>query len=731
MRRMRGVLQYATQAAFTTLKRVGAQILLWYDFKLCVPSRTYRLYDLPIAPGLLENEEKKMRLFKKDGNNTLMGFTEIDELHQAVQAAGMPPDVLKSVSREIDRIAKMGAGSADYTIGINYIDYLTSLPWDRSSEDRLDLEAAKAILDSEHDGLEDLKRRILEHLAVRILKATRRPRMLVVDDEKVTRRNLEHVLGKEGYEVLTAQNGAEALDLISQHRFDVILTDLKMDKVDGMTVLSHAKQDHPDTEVILITGYATVPTAVEAMKKGSYQFLAKPLELNDIRSTVKKALARSQDKLKAAGPVLCFVGPPGTGKTSLGMSIAHSLQRKFVRISLAGMKDEAQLRGHRRSYVGALPGRIIQELRRCETNNPVFMLDELDKIGREFKGDPAAALLEILDPQQNSHFMDHYLDVPFDLSRIMFIATANNLDNIPSPLLDRLEVLWLSSYSEDEKIRIAFNHLIPRELKAAGLGDDPIRIEEEALRKIIRNYTREAGLRNLQRQLAALCRKVALDRLDGDPRQTATVITGEDVEHYLGSAQFFFEAAQAKDRVGVATALAWTETGGEIVFIEATKMRGSNRLILTGSLGSVMKESAQAALSYIRSNSRRYKIADDFFERHDLHIHVPAGAIPKDGTSAGLPIAMALISLITDRCCRREAAMTGELTLTGRILPVGGIKEKLLAARRAGVRTVVLPAKNSVNLRDIPPEVMQAIRILTIEELDAAVDSVLHQERQV
>jgi ATP-dependent Lon protease len=696
--------------------------MLWTDF---CDKNTKAINGLPP-----ENKEKNMRLFKKDENTSSVGFTEIDELHQAVQAAGMPPDVLKSVSKEIDRIAKMGAGSAEYTIGINYIDLLTSLPWNRSSEDRLDLDAAKTILDSEHYGLEDLKRRILEHLAVRILHATKRPKMLVVDDEKMTRMNLEHVLEKEGYEVLTAQNGAKALDLLGQHRFDVILSDLKMDKVDGMTLLEKAKQDHPDTEVIIISGYATVPTAVEAMKKGSYQFLAKPLKLDDTRNTVKKALARNQDKLKAAGPVLCFVGPPGTGKTSLGMSIARSLKRKFVRISLAGMKDEAQLRGHRRSYVGALPGRIIHELRRCETNNPVFMLDELDKIGQDFKGDPAAALLEILDPQQNTHFMDHYLDVPFDLSMIMFIATANHLDNIPSPLLDRLEILWLSSYTEDEKIRIAFNHLIPRELKAAGLGDDPIRFDEEALRKIIRNYTREAGLRNLQRQLAALCRKIALNRLDGNPHQSVVGITKEDVENYLGPAQFFFEVAQAKDRVGVATALAWTDSGGEIVFIEATKMRGSNRLILTGSLGSVMKESAQAALSYIRSNSRRFGIANDFFEQHDLHIHVPAGAIPKDGTSAGLAIAVALISVITNRCCRRESAMTGELTLTGRILPVGGIREKLLAAHRASVRTVVLPAKNSINLQDIPPEVQQALNILAIDELDAAIDIVLHKDSQ-
>jgi ATP-dependent Lon protease len=355
------------------------------------------------------------------------------------------------------------------------------------------------------------------------------------------------------------------------------------------------------------------------------------------------------------------------------------------------------------------------------------MLDELDKIGQDFKGDPASALLEILDPQQHTHFMDHFLDVPFDLSMIMFITTANSLDSIPAPLLDRLEVLWLSGYTEEEKLRIAFNHLIPREIASTGLDEHSIHFTQNAVRKIIREYTREAGLRNLQRKLAALCRKVAVSHLDGTRQGADVEVNQKEVENLLGPRQFFFEVAQAKDRVGVATALAWTETGGEIVFIEATMMRGRNRLILTGSLGSVMKESAQAAMSYIRSNGDHYGIAEDFFENHDIHIHVPAGAIPKDGTSAGLPIAVALVSLITGRCCRREAAMTGELTLTGRILPVGGIKEKLLAAHRAGVRTVVLPAKNKVNLRDIPEDVQQALKIITIDELNAAIEFVLHE----
>ena len=550
--------------------------------------------------------------------------------------------------------------------------------------------------------------------------------MLVVDDEQIARTNLKHILVKEGYDVTTASNGAEAMGLLAAHRFDIILSDLKMGDVDGLALLDRAKHDHPDTEFILVSGYATVPVAVEAIKKGSYQFLSKPLKLDDIRSTIKNALARNHRKYKASGQVLCFVGPPGTGKTSLGMSIANSMQRQFVRISLAGMKDEAQLRGHRRSYVGALPGRIIQEIRRCETNNPVFMLDELDKIGQEFKGDPAAALLEILDPHQNSHFMDHYLDVRFDLSNIMFIATANSLDNIPGPLLDRLEILWLSGYTETEKIQIAFNHLIPREIGLSGLQDQPALFTEAAVRKVIREYTREAGLRNLQRQFAALCRKIAFLRLNEKDDTIGASVDEDDVETYLGARQYFFEVAQARDRVGVATALAWTDSGGEIVFIEATHMKGRNRLILTGSLGSVMKESAQAALSYIRSHAENWNIPDDFFEQHDIHIHIPAGAIPKDGTSAGLPIAVALISLITGRPCRRNAALSGELTLTGRILPVGGIKEKLMAAHRAGVKTVVLPAKNQGSLNDIPDDIQNALNIQFSDELEPVIDLVTH-----
>ncbi|MBW1694233.1 MAG: endopeptidase La, partial [Deltaproteobacteria bacterium] len=536
---------------------------------------------------------------------------------------------------------------------------------------------------------------------------------------------LEHVFLKDGYYVKTAASGIEALDFLKESAFDVIVTDLKMEKVDGMDVLSHAKAKDPNTEVIIITGYATVDTAIEAMKKGSYHFLAKPLKLNEIRETIQKALFKKKVRLEPKGPVLCFAGPPGTGKTSLGKSIAHSLERKFVRMSLAGMKDEAEIRGHRKSYVGALPGRIIQEIRRAETKNPLIMLDEIDKIGRDFKGDPAAALLEVLDPEQNSNFVDHYLDVPFDLSGVMFIATANTIDPIPGPLLDRLEVIGLSGYTEEEKEKIAINYLIPKITEDAGLSHAPPFFTPKAIRKIIREYTREAGLRNLQRQIAAVCRKIARDTLDHKVSHESNKITPERVEDLLGPRKFYFEVAEAKDRVGVSTGLAWTEAGGQIIFIEAAKMRGNNHLTLTGSLGDVMKESAQAAMSYIRSHAGLFNIVEDIFEDLDIHIHVPAGAVPKDGPSAGLTIAVALISLLTDRPCRRDTALTGELTLSGRILPVGGIREKVLAAHRAGVKAVIFPARNEADIKDIPDDIKKDLTVHTTSELFDIIDLVL------
>ncbi len=664
-----------------------------------------------------------MGIFKK--TEEIEGPTEIDGLMDTVREARMPPPVETIALKELEKLNRTSPSAPEYTIGTNYIEYLISLPWNALTEDNLDIRHAESILDEAHFGLPEIKDRILEHLAVRILRLSRKHRILVVDDEDLTRKNLDHVLTREGYEVMTAPGGAEALDLLEKYNFEVIITDLKMKRVDGMGVLDAAKKKDPSIEVIMISGYATVPTAVEAMQKGSYFYLSKPFKLDEIRATVDKALSKKKMKWESRGPLLCFVGPPGTGKTSLGMSIARSLERKFIRISLAGMKDEAQIRGHRRSYVGALPGRIVQEMRRCESINPVFMLDEIDKIGQEFKGDPAAALLEVLDPEQNNQFMDHYLDVPFDLSKTMFIATANTVDPIPEPLLDRFEVLHLAGYTDLEKEQIAFRYLIPQETLAAGLAEGSVRFSKAAVHKIIREYTREAGLRNLQRQIASLCRKIARERLHPEFRESAADVTEEMVEALLGPGKFFVEVTQARDRVGVATGLAWTDSGGEIIFVEATKMKGNCRLILTGSLGNVMKESAQAAMSYIRSHTEDYSIPEDYFEVHDIHIHVPAGAIPKDGPSAGLTIAVALLSLITARPCRRDTALSGELTLTGRILPVGGVKEKLLAAHRAGVRTVVFPRKNEASLREIPAEIQKELEIVMIDELNEVIPQVL------
>jgi ATP-dependent Lon protease len=666
-----------------------------------------------------------MRIFKKEKGPIKELPSEIGELKEEVLKAKMPEPVEKVACKEIERLTKTSPSSAEYTIGINYIDYLVSLPWNKMTDDNLDIKRAESILNKDHFGLAKIKDRILEHLSVRVLKMSSQHKILVVDDEKITRQNLEHVFKKDGYHVDTASNGSEALDFLKKTAFDVIVTDLKMGKVDGMAVLEKAKDVNPSTEVIIITGYATVSTAIEAMKKGSYHYLTKPLKLNEIRSVIQKALFKKKVRLEPKGPVLCFAGPPGTGKTSLGKSIARSLERKFVRLSLAGMKDEAEIRGHRKSYVGALPGRIIQEIRRAETKNPLIMLDEIDKIGRDFKGDPAAALLEVLDPEQNTYFVDHYLDVPFDLSRVMFIATANALDLIPGPLLDRLEVITLLGYTEEEKKEIASNYLIPQEIEEAGISENPPVFTSEAIHKIIREYTREAGLRNLKRQIASICRKIARKTLSGIREDSSNSITPEVVESFLGPKKFYFEVSEAKERIGVATGLAWTEAGGQIIFIEAAKMKGKGNLILTGSLGDVMKESAQAAMSYIRSHSTLLNISDKMFEENDIHIHVPAGAIPKDGPSAGLTIAVALISLLTERLCKRNVALTGELTLTGRILPVGGVKEKVLAAHRAGVKSVVFPARNEADIKDISEDIKKDLDIIKINELEEIIDLVL------
>jgi ATP-dependent Lon protease len=649
---------------------------------------------------------------------------ELVELRTAIQQAHLPEAVAAIALKELERLEKTDAAVAEYAIGLNYLDYLISLPWNRFTEDNLDLKRAQRILESQHYGLGHVKERILEYLAVRTLCSVQTSQVLVVDDEEIARTNLEYIMRKEGYQVATAANGMEALDKVRDQEFDVVLTDLKMEKMDGIQLLESVKQINPHTEIVMVTGYATVSSAVDALKKGAAHYLSKPIKLDELRSTVREIIDKKRHMQMNRGPVLCFAGPPGTGKTSIGQAIAEALERKFVRLSLAGLRDEAELRGHRRTYVGAMPGRIINELKRLEVKNPVFMLDEIDKIGQDFRGDPASVLLEILDPQQNSHFVDHYLDAPFDLSGVMFITTANLVENLPAPLLDRLEVIYFPGYTEHEKIQIATNFLIPRQLREHALGHLGIEFTEGAIAKIIRGYTREAGLRNLEREIAMVCRKLA--RICVQNKGACALSVDEDlVEKFLGPRKFSHEVAEAGNQVGVTTGLVWTEFGGEIIFVEAIRMRGHKQLLLTGSLGTVLQESAQTALSYIRSHAEQFGLDPDFFTDSDIHIHLPSGAIPKEGPSAGVTIALALLSLLTGRPARRDVALTGELTLSGRILPVSGIREKILAAQRAGVNMVVFPKANEVDITNLEDEVKAGLEIILAEALEPLMDLVL------
>ena len=442
-------------------------------------------------------------------------------------------------------------------------------------------------------------------------------------------------------------------------------------------------------------------------------------DLEKVKKRIVEYLAVRKLKSDMKGPILCFVGPPGVGKTSLGKSIARAMSRKFMRISLGGVRDEAEIRGHRRTYVGALPGRIIQGIKKAGSNNPVFMIDEVDKIGMDFRGDPSSALLEVLDPEQNYSFSDHYIDIAFDLSKVMFITTANVLETIPPALKDRMEVLELPGYSEEEKMMIAKNFLIPRQLTEHGLTVDHLAFGDGALSAIINSYTREAGVRNLEREIASVCRGVAKEVAEGKEEKTA--VREPMLHKFLGPVKFFPEVAERTAEPGVATGLAWTPTGGDIIFIEATQMRGEKALTLTGQLGEVMKESAQAALSYVRTKAKDLGVKDDFFGKTDIHIHVPAGAIPKDGPSAGLPIFIALTSLLTGQPIRSDVAMTGEITLRGLILPVGGIKEKTLAARRAGITTIILPQKNEKDLEEIPKSVKEEMEFKFVARMDEVI----------
>lgn len=519
---------------------------------------------------------------------------QIEELIKKVDEANMPEEADKAARHEIDRMQRMSPVTPEYSVADTYVEWLASLPWNTQTEDNLDIEHVKKILDEDHYGLDKVKERILEYLAIRKFKT-------------------------EG---------------------------------------------------------------------------------------------------KIRQPILCFVGPPGVGKTSLGMSIARALGRKFIRMSLGGIRDEAEMRGHRRTYIGAMPGQIIQGIRRAESNNPLFMMDEVDKVGADFRGDPSAALLEILDPEQNPTFRDHYLDVSFDLSKILFITTANLLDPILPPLKDRMEILELAGYTEEEKLMIAKQHLIQKQVDEHGLKlDENIAFTDDALRIIIRSYTREAGVRNLERQIAAICRKVTRKFAEG---WTEIITVDKDsITDYLGAPRYLHEEVINRTKIpGVATALAWTPVGGDIMFIEAISMPGRRELKITGMLGDVMKESAQAALSYIRAHAADLDIEPNFFEDIDIHLHVPAGAIPKDGPSAGITMATALASLLTKRPVRSDIAMTGEITLTGRVLPIGGVKEKVLAAKRSGITTVILPAENKKDvLEDIPESVQKEVTFVYVDNV--------------
>lgn len=663
-----------------------------------------------------------MSFFKKTAEK--LPTSTIDGLRELITSSAMPDRVLQIAHRELDTLSKISPSAAEYAIGLTYLEYLLSLPWNKKTEDNLDIGRAERILDERHYGLDRIKERILDHLAVKILIANKKPRILVVDDEEIARKNLEHILKKEDYVVVTAANGMEALEKMGASDFDVIMTDLKMEKVNGLDLLEKARVRYPDSRVIMITAYATVASAVEAMKKGAFHYITKPFKLDEVRGTVREAVSRRTSTISSRGSVLCFAGPPGTGKTSLGRAVADALGRKFTRISLGGIKDEAEIRGHRRTYAGAMPGRIIEEIRRSQVINPLIMLDEVDKIGQDFRGDSASALLEVLDPEQNRSFIDHYLDVPFDLSNVLFIVTANIPDVIQDPLRDRMEIMEFTGYTEDEKVKIALGYLVPRQINEQGLSDYPPRFTPESLLRIIQEYTREAGIRDLERQIAAVCRKIAAQFVHHKETGNITV-AAEGVEKFLGPRKYYFEVADGTGRTGVATGLVRTDVGGDIIFVEAAQMKGNKELILTGSLGTVMRESAQAALSYIRSNASFFHIQDDFFDTRDIHVHVPAGAIPKDGPSAGATIAIALLSLFMGKPARRDVAISGELTLSGNILPVGGVKEKILAARRAGVKTVVFPLRNRADMDNLSEDVKKDLSIHLVDRIEEAVDLVL------
>jgi len=512
-----------------------------------------------------------LNFFKKSDDK--QHLATIEGYRQRIASANMPSNVQQIAERELEMLSKTNPAAAEYAIGLTYIEYLVSLPWHKKTSDNLDLERAERILNERHYGLSEVKERIIEHLAVKIMVMNRKPTILIVDDEEIARNNLEHILKKEDYAIATAKSGMEALKILDSSAFDVVLTDIKMQTVDGLEVLEKTKSKYPDTQVIMITGFSAVDSAIETIKKGAFHYIAKPFKLDEVRSVVKQALKKKLSTISSKGSILCFSGPPGTGKTSLGKSIAEALGRKFARISLGGMKDEAEIRGHRRTYAGAMPGRIIEEIRRAESSNPVLMLDEADKIGQDFKGDPESALLEVLDPEQNQSFIDHYLDVPFDLSNVMFIVTANRADYIQGPLRDRMEVIEFSSYKENEKQKIALDYLVPQQIREQGLLDSPPEFTAEALSKIIQGYTREAGTRNLEQHIASICQKIAAEFMHHKKTLRNIEVTPDLVQKYLGLGTYYLKSTCEKNRVSGATGLIWNEAGGDIIFVEAARIK--------------------------------------------------------------------------------------------------------------------------------------------------------------
>ncbi len=538
---------------------------------------------------------EQMKAIKKElGEDE--GSVETKELEDKLKAAKLPEDAEKVAMKELDRLSRIPTQSPEYNVSRTYIEWLSDLPWSESTDDRIDLKEAMKILDDDHYGLDKVKERIIEYLAVRNLKQKKDP--------------------------------------------------------DG----------------------------------------------------------------RVRGPILCFGGPPGVGKTSLGKSIARAMGRKFVRLSLGGVRDEAEIRGHRRTYIGALPGRIIQSIKKAGTNNPVFMLDEIDKLGADFRGDPSSALLEVLDPEQNHSFSDHYLEVDFDLSNVMFISTANYQDAIPPALRDRMEILEFTGYIEDEKVQIAKRHIVPKQVKENGLTKEDVTFDAGSVQELIRSYTREAGVRNLEREIANVLRKVARELVEEETKKTK--ITKAKVGEYLGAPRFHSELAERTTKPGVVTGLAWTAAGGDILFIESTKMKGKGRLTLTGQLGDVMKESATAGLTFVRSHAEEFGLDPDFNENTDIHIHVPAGAIPKDGPSAGVSMVTSLVSLLSGIPVKKKLAMTGEITLRGSVLPIGGVKEKVTAAHRAGIKEVILPDHNRKDLEDVPKHVAKDLKFHFAKEIN-------------